>query len=66
MFLQPILLKKVSKIFNSQFQAIEKFFTAEFIEKKIQKFFTVNFNFIEKKNRKFFTANFIEKNFENF
>ena len=64
MFLQSILLKKISKIFNSQFQAIKKFFTAEFIAKKIQKFFTVNF--IEKKNRKFFTANFIEKNFENF
>ena len=35
--------KKISKIFNSQFWAIENFFTAEFIAKKIRKFFTVNF-----------------------
>ena len=36
-------IEKISKIFNSQFEAIEKNFTAEFIAKKIRNFFTVNF-----------------------
>jgi hypothetical protein len=32
------MLKKVSKIFNSQFYAIEKIFTAELIAKKFENF----------------------------
>ena len=53
-FLTANFIEKVSKIFNSQFYAVEIFFTAEFIAKKIRKFFTVNF--IEK-NFEFFSEN---------
>ena len=43
--------KKFSKFFNSQFQAIENFFTAEFIAKKFEKFLQ---------------SILLKKNFENF
>ena len=77
MFLQPILLKKVSKIFYSQFhwKKQSKFFYSQFYWKKFRKFLIVNFrllknflllNSLKKKIQKFFTVNFIEKKFRKF